>query len=456
MFRSSRERLAWFALTIFLGLQFRYDPLRVLSPAYKAIFQADSDELVLLSLGDAGRGLFDPMLRPEGDDYTSQFGLQGIVMAAVSPGTTLYGAMRLMTALLLAAVLATAVVACWRAWGGRAAGVLLALLTLSTWLNGFGPSTYWQLWTMLLPTLVPLLVWHRLGEGRRKWLRGGALIAGLVFLKALCGYEYITTVILGATAAVAFHEFRDRVDRRLVVSLAGSVVSGVVGFALAIAVHLGQLLALYGSVSILSARAGDRTFAPLNGDSYLVWVRAQAENDHLARWIVEGDSAFGLWAYRMTGYLRDSAIALPGRPGLALDSYSVPIWVFVLVFLALTWAAFRAPAATSAIQRRLAVAAGISLVGALSWLVLAFGHMVQHPHINAIVFYVPFLPLVFAMIALRLQAVSRRAWPPRDEDAYPPAAEDDDDEDEDEDPSFEWTLPQRRVPDMVATSRGDR
>lgn len=414
MFRSSRERLTWFAITVVLGLQFRFDPLRVLAPAYKQFFQADSDELVLLSLAGTGRGLFAPLLKPTGEDYTSQFGLQGIVMAAVSPGTSLYGAMRLMTALLLAAVLATAVVACWRAWGGRAAGILLALLTLSTWLNAFGPSTYWQPWTLLLPTLVPLLVWHRLGDGRRKWLRGGALIAALVFLKALCGYEYITTVILGAAAAVAFHEFRDRIDRRLVFSLGVSVFSGVVGFALAIAVHMVQLLARYGSVSILSTRAGDRTFSPLNGDGYLAWVRAQAEDDHLFRWIVEGDSAFGLWAYRMTGYFRDSAIALPGRPGLGLGpSYGVPIWVFVLVFLALAWAAFRGRTESAAIQRRLAVAGALALVGALSWLGLAFGHMVQHPHINAIVFYVPFLPLVFAMIALRVSTATRGTKPAR-------------------------------------------
>ena len=58
-----------------------------------------------------------------------------------------------------------------------------------------------------------------------------------------------------------------------------------------------------------------------------------------------------------------------------------------------------------------------------------------------------FLPLVFAMIALRIQAISLRAWPPRtrtEDDA--PAG----------DPRFEWTLPQGRVPEMVTTSRGHR
>lgn len=414
MFKSSREALTWLAITVGLAVEFRYDVLRVLDPVYKNFFQADSDQLVLLSLGDPGRGLFDPMVRPTGDDYTSQFGLQNIVMAAVSPGTSLYGAMRLMTALLLAAVLATVVVACWRAWGGRAASVLLTLLVASTWLNGFGPSTYWQLWTMMLPTLVPLLVWPRLGEGRGKWLRGGLIIAGLICLKSLCGYEYITTVILGAAAAVAYHEFRGRFDRRLLGSLVGAGIAGVVGFAVAIGIHMAQLLALYGNVSIIGARAGDRTFAPVNLEGLLIWVRAGAQDDALFNGLVQGDSAVGLWAYRMTQYLRASAIAVPGRPGLGLGpSYSVPIWVFVLGFLALAWVAFRGRISDAPTQRRLAVAGGVSLAGALSWLVLAFGHMVQHPHIDSIVFYIPFLPFVFAMIALRIETVARRAWPRR-------------------------------------------
>jgi hypothetical protein len=39
--------------------------------------------------------------------------------------------------------------------------------------------------------------------------------------------------------------------------------------------------------------------------------------------------------------------------------------------------------------------------------------MINHAHIDAIVFYLPFLPLVFAMIAVRIETVSRRAWPRR-------------------------------------------
>jgi hypothetical protein len=64
-------------------------------------------------------------------------------------------------------------------------------------------------------------------------------------------------------------------------------------------------------------------------------------------------------------------------------------------------------------MRRLAVAGGISLAGAMSWLTLAFGHMINHPHLDAIVFYLPFLPVVFGMIALRAETLAARIWPRR-------------------------------------------
>lgn len=409
MFRSPRERLVWFAITVLLGLQLRFDLLRVLDPGFQETFQEDSDRLVLATLGDPSQAWFHPLGAIVPDvHYNAQVGLQGIVMAAISPGQSLYGALRLATAVLLAAVVATAVVAAWRAWGGRAAGVFLSLLVLSTWITAFGHSTYWQLWTLLLPALVPLLVWPRLGSGRRKWLRGGLLVAGLVLLKALCGYEFITTVILASAAAVAFHEFRGRIDVRLALRLVAVCAWGLLGFVAALGVHMTQIFVMGDDFATFVRRVTNRTFSPMDMEARWAWVREGAANDPLANWLVAGDSPVGMWAYRLTGYLRNSGVALPGeRPGVGFGaSYPIPIWVFVVVFAVLVVLAWRGRISDAAVQRRLAVMGGVSLLGTMSWLTLGFGHMIAHPHIDAIVFYLPFLPVVFAMIAVRVATFS--------------------------------------------------
>jgi hypothetical protein len=362
-------------------------------------------------------------VRPTGEDYTSQFGLHGMVMSLLSPGASLYQPFRLVTAVLLAAVLATAILAARRAWGVRAAVVLGALLYTAPWLNAFGPSTYWQLWTLLLPMLAALLVWPRLGQGRRARLRGALLIAGLVFVKCLCGYEFITTLVLGVVAVVAFCEYRDRIDRRLLGRLAGAGAAAVAGFAAALAVHATQLAVLVGDVSLIEGRAGDRTFWPTTMG--IIAPRVTAQAGPVGRWLIEQNEALGVWLFRMRYFLSDAAVAVPAPRALGVGPlpFEIPIQLFVVVFGVLAWRAFRGRGADAAVQRRLAVAAAIGLAGAMSWMVLAFGHMIVHPHVDAIVFYLPFLPLVFAMVALRVATAWRgRAPQPAQPAAGPPAS----------------------------------
>jgi hypothetical protein len=413
----SRHRYGatWLALTALLGLELRYDFLRVLDPAYKAAFQLDSDSLVSSAMASTTRPWWGTLMYASGAPYTSQFGLQGMVMSLLSPGMEFYGLFRVVTATLAGAVLAAAVVAAWRAWGGRAASLLLVLLATSYWLNVFAVSTYWQLWTLLLPALVPLLVWHRLGEGRRKWLRGGALIAAVVFLKCLNGYEYISTILLSAAAGVAFHEFRGRLDLRLLRTVVGACLAGLVGFVAALAINIVQLVALDGTAANIWQRVVSRTFKP-SEDVQMVFDMDRSWHDPVWGWLIDhSNSPFRLWLFQAIHYLISPAIDVPNRHFLGLGpvQYGVPVWAFIALWALLAWQAFRGRQADAAIQRRLAVASGIGLVGAASWLVLAYGHMVFHLHLDTIVFYLPFLPLVLGMIALRLQTISLRAWPHR-------------------------------------------
>jgi hypothetical protein len=250
-------------------------------------------------------------------------------------------------------------------------------------------------------------VWPRLGQGRTARLRGGLLIGGLVFVKCLNGYEFITTLVLGIAAVVAFHEFRDRVDRQLLVRLAGAMAAAVAGFVAALAVHATQLAARFGDVTLIGGRAGDRTFWPTTMDVIAPRVAEQA--GPFGRWLLEQNEALGVWLFRMRYFLGDAAVAVPAPRALGVGPlpFELPIQLFVVAFAVLAWRAFRGKGADAPTQRRLAVAAGIGLLGAMSWMTLAFGHMIVHPHIDAIVFYLPFLPLVFAMVALRAATALR-------------------------------------------------
>jgi hypothetical protein len=223
------------------------------------------------------------------------------------------------------------------------------------------------------------------------------LITGLVFVKALCGYEFITTVILGATAAACFHEFRGRLDVRLLKVAASTVAAGIAGFGLAMACHVAQLTIGYGGVSAIGDRSSERTFAPEDFDRLVSDVRPRA--GYLG-WLFDLNEPLGLWAYFFRGYLFESGVTTPSASG-AVPVVRVWIGVFVLLYIGIVawrWRRHRSGDRRLLLEDRLAVAAGIGLIGAMSWLILAYGHAINHPHIDAIVFYVPFLPFCYALL----------------------------------------------------------
>lgn len=394
----------WLLLWLALTWELVRDPLRILKPTFKQGFQADSEYIVIVTMS-LDRALLDPMVQYVGEPYSSQFGLQGIVAAALSDGTALVAGFHWVTAGLLALCLVAATAAVQRTMGWVAAAVLLVLLVLTPVTNAFAPNLYWQLWTMLLPTVAPLLLWPRLGAGRGRWVWGGLLVAALVMLKALCGYEFITTVILGAVAAVAFHEFRDRFDRRLLARLSLPLLSGIAGFGAALVVHQVQLRSFLGDGAAVEGRAGERTFSPSNLDELARNARPVA--GPLTRWLIDHVEPLGLWVFGMEHYLGEPALALPARLGFGPVPYGIPIWLLVLVAGWLVVSAFRRPGA-SAVERRLAVATVVALSAGLSWLVLGFGHMVNHHHVDSVVFALPFLPFAYALVGLRVAGLVRR------------------------------------------------
>src|SRR5262249_56654974 len=100
-----------------------------------------------------------------------------------------------------------------------------------------------------------------------------ALLAGvglLVALKALAGYEYITTVILAPVAAAWFHQHRAGEPLRKRLAFAAGLVSvGLAGFAAALVLHVAQVRAVLNEdgVAVIRERAVTRTAGALGADS---------------------------------------------------------------------------------------------------------------------------------------------------------------------------------------------
>src|SRR5207245_2222813 len=76
------------------------------------------------------------------------------------------------------------------------------LLALSDWIVFFGRNLYWAAPLLLLPAAFSWRAYPRLPPAGPRRLRYFGMLGVLVLLKSLCGYEYLSNVILSALPAV--------------------------------------------------------------------------------------------------------------------------------------------------------------------------------------------------------------------------------------------------------------
>ncbi len=317
--------------------------------------------------------------------YPSQVGLTGIGLSTAKSLTgapaslfaELAGALfALLTASVVGAVLATA-----HRWLGPPTGdVACTILASVPVFLPFATSLYWVPWLLLAPFAVVWFFYPWANTPRRRALVVGGV--GLAVLaKSLCGYEYITAVILAPVAAAWFHQHRAAESMFRRVRVAGVLIGvGLLGFALAMALHVGQQGVVLGQdgIEVIRNRAVTRTTGNPEGEARLggTW---------------EGESRMSFAIKCFLEYFDQRAVSVAGgfgrvRKDIPLKGVIAGAVVFAL---ATALARRRWPREAGALGGAVILGLGASV----SWQVLAVNHMCVHLHLNLIVFCVPFLLL---------------------------------------------------------------
>lgn len=344
--------------------------------------------------------------------YPSQFGLTGVVLGAAARATgagpeRVVGVANLAFGLASAAVLAAFFASVARRVGPLAGHVGVVLAACTPPLLYFAPSVYWALPLVIAPFVLAWLAYPRAARstGRFALLLMG--VGALVCLKCLCGYEYVTSVILAPVAAVVYHRSAAGDGLRKCVLPAAAVVAvGLIGFAVAILLHAAQLTAVTGQngFDAIRERAALRTNIP-GDDEYA-----------LPHYPIRGpDLPFVPERVRLPArcfvtYFYHPALASPQTWGPV--RFDLPLWAVVAVAAVVSAGLWRvrrrSPAAAALVP-----AAAVGFAASVSWQVMAINHMYHHGHLNLIVFCVPFLPLVYAAFGAAAQLPAERWGRPR-------------------------------------------
>lgn len=320
-----------------------------------------------------------PVYKP----YTSQIGLQGIILSVLAKVLPFSAAVKLelfwlVNVVLLAVVCISIVYWFYREWGITVAGVVFATFLFSPWLTVMARNLYWVWWGYYLPFIVGLMVLayeERTGKYYSGWIE--CLLFITILLKCSNGYEFISTVLLSMMVPLVYYGVANQWSWRLFLHRAivwGS--SGIAAFFTCLAIHAWQLSSLYGTwwsgLLAIFQNAGRRTAG--NATLY--------------------DSS-----------VRDSLLASNSEVVLKyLISFAL-VWIIALAIA--TFKLYKYKRFQNQRIFALFCATALSLVAPLSWFFLAKAHSYIHTHINYVLWYMPFAFFALAFVAVSLAEMEK-------------------------------------------------
>jgi len=371
-------------------------------PEYRN-FQADSERLVTYSVErSVTEGVYHTggfMALPKSSEktlyavkdspYTSQYALHyklyalGAFLLKDNLGAY-FQAMRFLTALALAITLGAFIQGVKNEFGVFACWLTLGCIMFSGPVLKFSMNLYWVLYIHLLPFVFAWLLYERMRDKKR--LVAFYIITGvMVALKSLCGYEYLTSVVLAPIVCILYYEMKARVSLRIIIKRSVcAFLSMIAGFVVAFAMHFHQALRQMGSFANVADRFRDRAAMRTVGGE--------------KRYIITDIRVFFYY------FKEEILVFFPANQLLILLLLFV---CFVLFCLCVKYdRRTDCPGGTAAVRPLAAVLTLVFAFGAsLSWNIIAWGHMRYHLKLNCITFFMPFNLLAFAFCGYFLHTV---------------------------------------------------
>lgn len=309
------------------------------------------------------------------DPYFRQMGIQGLYASLVQKITgadleNIVRYTRMLNALLCAVMCGVFAFWCFKEFGIAISLLSVALFAFSPWLTVSARNLYWAMWLMFLPSILMLILLRR-DATHKKYSHAAAFLAAMVsvFLKCGAGYEFVSCVLVCMEIPYIYYAFKNKWDiKKFFARAVVSGVGGVLGFACAIALNLLQCKLLVGdfetAVQLMIENISKRTgaFGIEQTNELIIASLNVSPLTVINTYLFSGETV-------LFGFTMSEIIA------------------FFLIMLCVH-------VCTKKGNRAAYIASLVSLIGPLSWMVLAKGHSYIHCHINYVLWSIP---TVYAM-----------------------------------------------------------
>lgn len=345
------------------------------------------------------KGLFlQGAAQGEWEAYTHQSGLQGTLYGAanlllkvfVPQANIRWAALRFANSVLYIAGMLLLGRWIWRKAGFAAALAGFSCVFLTELSTKTMPNLYWVTWTMLLPFLVSAAVCGWVCRDRKHTVLGAALIGTAVLLRCLCGFEFISGIMIAAELPVLFELLWAEKEQRGFWLRWAMLVAAfqLVAFALSFGVWILQDLAYLQDWTLVKedilATIAKRTGA------FAEWV---PDNEAYIKSLE--DPRLNVLKWYLNEKLFLNMLSVLDLMKWALISY-VPL---------LLHGAYKKKVGMELMrQGRWLLLAFASVLGPSSWYVLASGHSSIHKVVNGVLWLFPTIPLLLASIGGNIAA----------------------------------------------------
>lgn len=456
-FYSNVKRVALLLIILISAyFSFSVNLFGVASDRWFSVHQIDSEQLVLdgLLYSDSGEAL--PVLgrytRPQtpnqyelsrklyldgnktGDfkQYKSQFGLQVKLFSVLNlDDSRKVEILHSITAFLMSLVVAGMFWFVWRDFSLLPATVFAGVFIFSPWVVVFARNLYWVSFTWFLPLFITMWLSSGLYDSRKRIYLMSALLFLAYLIKLLCGYEYVTTIFIATCVPIVYFGLKSNYElKRIIHVIIFNFGALLLSFSLALYIHATSIkengassgfahIYLTAKKRISSANPEELAKQVCDGDSECetVMIASLVSNpvDVVKRYFFVPD--FFPWLSRYNHNFEERTVLknsiLSGKYSNFHDAYNSigfigVINVFISVIISsLSKFGFIIFAAVSFLAiknstRSIQVAATISLLAPLSWFLSAKGHSYIHYHMNYVLWYLPFVPILSATLGMKL------------------------------------------------------
>lgn len=390
--KSLKEIIIYCVAVVLMVLSFNNNIFRIGTMSTFKIFQMDSENLVRgailrdkYNLNKSKYGLYTIVKNnPEDNEfevkeYKSQVGIQGTVFAFLQ--NKLHFSIRelhLLCSITLSIILVGICYLLKEKYGTLFAMIFYIVFILSPWIVYFAKNLYWVEFTWFLPLLLCLLL-----EKTRKIKICIPLIFMSVLLKCLCGYEYLSTILLTAITFLIVDFIGKKGERKELFKMILMVgLASILAFVVAICIHAylrGDGDIIHGARDIFTQDVMKRTMA-----TSIDQVNISEIKEKDLKYIK--DSIDVKYTYVITRYFNFTTDIIKGISG----EYFINIYIISLIALIVG----------IIIEDKIdyMLLYFIFLLGTLSWFILAKSHSYIHTHMNYVLWYFGFIQMSFFAI----------------------------------------------------------